>query len=169
MSMLSVPIASLVLSILCFMVAVSAYCLQNMGTSIGRKALLGLEIGASVQATSRLVILFRVDVNNAKYGCGTCFCFNCESILIIVNMPVPWEALIPFGQPVSLHALSSLLTSLGLVTAMFGAAGTLLNVSKRAQNQGKASQAYLLSPYLFIYLVPHSSLRDTISTLGRRC
>ncbi|KAH9977623.1 small secreted protein [Lactifluus volemus] len=41
-------------------------------------------------------------------------------------MPVPWEALIPFG----------------LVTAMFGAAGTLFNVSKRAQNQGKASQKY---------------------------
>ncbi|CAL1700294.1 unnamed protein product [Somion occarium] len=36
-------------------------------------------------------------------------------------MPVPWEALIPFG----------------LVTTMFAAAGTLLNVSKRAQNQGK--------------------------------
>ncbi|KAH9077016.1 hypothetical protein EDB83DRAFT_2178444, partial [Lactarius deliciosus] len=41
-------------------------------------------------------------------------------------MPVPWEALIPFG----------------LVTAMFGAAGTLLNVSKRAQNQGKASRTF---------------------------
>ncbi|KAF8345589.1 small secreted protein [Amanita rubescens] len=36
-------------------------------------------------------------------------------------MPVPWEALIPFG----------------LLTAMFGAAGTLLNTSYRAQNQGK--------------------------------
>ncbi|KAG2349219.1 NADH dehydrogenase 1 alpha subcomplex [Suillus weaverae] len=36
-------------------------------------------------------------------------------------MPVPWEALIPFG----------------LVTSLFAAAGTLLNVSKRAQNQGK--------------------------------
>jgi len=37
-------------------------------------------------------------------------------------MPVPWEALIPFG----------------MLTAMFGAAGTLLNVSKRAQNLGKS-------------------------------
>ncbi|KAF9527962.1 small secreted protein [Crepidotus variabilis] len=37
-------------------------------------------------------------------------------------MPVPWEALIPFG----------------LLTAMFGAAGTLMNVSQRAQNDGKA-------------------------------
>ncbi|KAI1796087.1 small secreted protein [Ganoderma leucocontextum] len=36
-------------------------------------------------------------------------------------MPVPWEALIPFG----------------LVTIMFGATGTLLNTSKRLQNQGK--------------------------------
>ncbi|KAF8632305.1 hypothetical protein AX15_001930 [Amanita polypyramis BW_CC] len=36
-------------------------------------------------------------------------------------MPVPWEALIPFG----------------LLTVMFGGAGTLLNTSYRAQNQGK--------------------------------
>ncbi|TDL29897.1 small secreted protein [Rickenella mellea] len=36
-------------------------------------------------------------------------------------MPVPWEALIPFG----------------LLTTMFAAAGTLLNTSKMAQNQGK--------------------------------
>ncbi|PAV21335.1 small secreted [Pyrrhoderma noxium] len=36
-------------------------------------------------------------------------------------MPLPWEALIPFG----------------LLTSMFAAAGTLFNVSQRAQNQGK--------------------------------
>ncbi|KAF5329041.1 hypothetical protein D9611_013888 [Ephemerocybe angulata] len=36
-------------------------------------------------------------------------------------MPVPWEALIPFG----------------LLTAMFGTAGTLLNASQRFQNLGK--------------------------------
>ncbi|KAI0773388.1 hypothetical protein BC629DRAFT_1595155 [Irpex lacteus] len=42
-------------------------------------------------------------------------------------MPVPWEALIPFG----------------LVTTMFAAAGTLLNVSKRAQNQGKPIRYHL--------------------------
>ncbi|KAH7887475.1 NADH dehydrogenase 1 alpha subcomplex [Phlebopus sp. FC_14] len=36
-------------------------------------------------------------------------------------MPVPWEALIPFG----------------LLTTMFAAAGTLFNTSKLAQNQGK--------------------------------
>jgi len=40
--MLSVPIASLVWSVLCFMMAVSAYCLQSMGTGIGRKVLFGL-------------------------------------------------------------------------------------------------------------------------------
>jgi len=49
-SMLSVPIASLVWSILCFMMAASAYCLQNMSTSIGRRVLLGLEIGGFVVA-----------------------------------------------------------------------------------------------------------------------
>ncbi|PFH50144.1 hypothetical protein AMATHDRAFT_193680 [Amanita thiersii Skay4041] len=36
-------------------------------------------------------------------------------------MPVPWEALIPFG----------------LLTAMFGTAGTLLNASYKGQNLGK--------------------------------
>lgn len=63
-------------------------------------------------------------------------------------MPVPWEALIPFGELASLPVLSSLLMRSvglpGLVTALFGAAGTLLNVSKRAQNQGKASQNYFV-------------------------
>ncbi|KAL6309727.1 NADH dehydrogenase 1 alpha subcomplex, partial [Sparassis latifolia] len=36
-------------------------------------------------------------------------------------MPIPWEALIPFG----------------LLTSMFVVAGSALNVSKHAQNQGK--------------------------------
>ncbi|KAF8915192.1 hypothetical protein CPB85DRAFT_1218084 [Mucidula mucida] len=36
-------------------------------------------------------------------------------------MPTPWEALLPFA----------------LVTIMFGAGGTLLNVSQRAKNQWK--------------------------------
>jgi len=36
-------------------------------------------------------------------------------------MPVPWEALIPFG----------------LLTTMFAVAGTALNVSQKAKNQGK--------------------------------
>ncbi|KZV97277.1 small secreted protein [Exidia glandulosa HHB12029] len=36
-------------------------------------------------------------------------------------MPVPWEALIPFG----------------LLTVMFGAAGTLYGGAQRLQNQGK--------------------------------
>jgi len=48
----------------------------------------------------------------------------------VVNMPVPWEALIPFG----------------LVTALFGAAGTLFNISKRAQNQGKPPR-YHIDPW----------------------
>ncbi|KAI0307015.1 hypothetical protein B0F90DRAFT_507046 [Multifurca ochricompacta] len=42
-SALSVPIASLLWSVLCFTVAVSGYCLESIST--GRKALLGLEIG----------------------------------------------------------------------------------------------------------------------------
>ncbi|KAF9782226.1 small secreted protein [Thelephora terrestris] len=45
-------------------------------------------------------------------------------------MPVPWEALIPFG----------------LLTAMFGTAGTLMNVSKRGQNLGK-SPRYHVDPW----------------------
>ncbi|OBZ70123.1 hypothetical protein A0H81_09658 [Grifola frondosa] len=45
-------------------------------------------------------------------------------------MPVPWEALIPFG----------------LMTSMFAAAGTLFNVSKRLQNQGKPVR-YGLDPW----------------------
>ncbi|KAI9447879.1 hypothetical protein H4582DRAFT_35987 [Lactarius indigo] len=45
-SMLSVPIASLLWSVLCFMVAVSAYCLQRV--DLGSKIILGLEIGTFV-------------------------------------------------------------------------------------------------------------------------
>ncbi|KIO31045.1 hypothetical protein M407DRAFT_241957 [Tulasnella calospora MUT 4182] len=36
-------------------------------------------------------------------------------------MPVPWEALIPFG----------------LVTAMFGVTGTAFNIARRVSNDGK--------------------------------
>ncbi|TFK43906.1 small secreted protein [Crucibulum laeve] len=42
-------------------------------------------------------------------------------------MPVPWEALIPFG----------------LLTVMFGAAGTLLNASTKGQNQGKPPRYHI--------------------------
>jgi len=42
-------------------------------------------------------------------------------------MPVPWEALIPFG----------------LLTTMFATAGTLLNVSKRGQNLGKSPRYHI--------------------------
>ena len=58
-------------------------------------------------------------------------------------MPVPWEALIPFGEAPYFPMLSIILLRNevypGLVTALFGAAGTMLNVSKRAQNQGKVN------------------------------
>ncbi|KAI0732867.1 small secreted protein [Fomitopsis betulina] len=42
-------------------------------------------------------------------------------------MPVPWEALLPFG----------------LLTVMFGAAGSLLNISMKAQNQGKPPRYHI--------------------------
>ncbi|KAF7352315.1 Small secreted protein [Mycena venus] len=42
-------------------------------------------------------------------------------------MPVPWEALIPFG----------LASRLGLMVTMFGITGTLTNLTFRGQNQGK--------------------------------
>jgi len=42
-------------------------------------------------------------------------------------MPVPWEALIPFG----------------LVTVMFAAAGTLVKTSQFAQNQGKPARYHI--------------------------
>lgn len=63
-------------------------------------------------------------------------------------MPVPWEALIPFGNEFD-ERLKPLLTICpALVTAMFGTAGTLLNVSQRAQNQGKVCIFALLPNYL---------------------
>jgi hypothetical protein len=57
-SMLSVPIAFLVWSVLCFMMAMSAYCLQSMGTDTGRKVLFGLEIGVVVFAFPLALIFF---------------------------------------------------------------------------------------------------------------
>jgi hypothetical protein len=58
--MLSVPIASLVWSVLRFMMVVSAYCLQRMGTETGRKVLFGLEIGVFVSAFPFALIFFSV-------------------------------------------------------------------------------------------------------------
>lgn len=58
-------------------------------------------------------------------------------------MPVPWEALIPFGigclNVSSNHQFLTvfLILILGLLTVMFGAAGTLVKTSKQAQNLGK--------------------------------
>lgn len=58
---------------------------------------------------------------------------------IQLTMPVPWEALIPFGTQISIYysRYCYLWCFTGLVTVMFGTAGTLLGISKRAQNQGK--------------------------------
>jgi len=44
--------------------------------------------------------------NSAKYGVGQ-LNNNGESILLVISMPVPWEALIPFGKLASLSLLSS--------------------------------------------------------------
>jgi hypothetical protein len=59
-SMLSVPIASLVWSVLCFMMALSAYCLQSTGTDAGKEVLFGLEIGVFVFAFP-LALMFFLD------------------------------------------------------------------------------------------------------------
>ncbi|KAI9467173.1 hypothetical protein BJY52DRAFT_1236849 [Lactarius psammicola] len=58
-SMLSVPIASLLWSVLCFVMAVSAYCFQRV--NIGSKIMLGLEIGTLV-----LVSLFALSFFSDK-------------------------------------------------------------------------------------------------------
>lgn len=58
-------------------------------------------------------------------------------------MPVPWEALIPFGECRSRRSRRSKLTDphfalcAGLLTACFGATGTLFNIAKRTTNDGK--------------------------------
>ncbi|KAI9513238.1 hypothetical protein F5148DRAFT_285702 [Russula earlei] len=57
-AVLSVPIASLVWAVLCFMVAVSSYCLQSLGTNTGRIALLGTEIGTYVLAVPLTLLFF---------------------------------------------------------------------------------------------------------------
>lgn len=54
-------------------------------------------------------------------------------------MPLPWETLLPFGLFDSSCRYFVNLTVLraGLLTAMFTTAGTLMNISQRAQNDGK--------------------------------
>jgi hypothetical protein len=63
-------------------------------------------------------------------------------------MPVPWEALIPLGiylwLVVSYSSNEALQTS-GLLTAMFGTAGTLFNITTKAQNQGKVGSLLFLN------------------------
>ncbi|KAI0254866.1 hypothetical protein BJV78DRAFT_1183419 [Lactifluus subvellereus] len=60
-AMLSVPIASLLWSVLCFMAAVSAYCLQSISTDTGRRILLGFGIG-TFALLFPLAVLFFSDV-----------------------------------------------------------------------------------------------------------
>lgn len=60
-AMLSVPIVSLLWSVLCFMAAVSAYCLQSIGTDTGRRILFGFGIG-TFALLSPLALLFFSDV-----------------------------------------------------------------------------------------------------------
>lgn len=91
------------------------------------------------------------------------------------TMPVPWEALIPFGAD---HYLSqsfvrasahNLWFFLGLMTAMFGTAGTLMNVSKRGQNLGKARTHSLQKNYLGSdFAVRCCRARDTTLIPGKR-
>ena len=68
-------------------------------------------------------------------------------LLSCIIMPVPWEALIPFGMFKVFHwtigGITYVTDEPGLLTAMFGTAGTLFNVSTRAQNQGKVCSSYL--------------------------
>ena len=112
---------------------------------------------------------------------GGCICTQTLPNTVLLSLTQPTRvffsssACLFLGRPlflsVSQHPCLScpLLSSLGLVTALFGAAGTLLNVSKRAQNQGKVSQvSHHVSALMYLPHVPYFSLRDTISTLGRR-
>jgi hypothetical protein len=90
-----------------------------------------------------------------------------RALVFCLSSPCPF-----LGRPLFLsvcqhHCFSCpLLSLLGLVTALFGAAGTLLNVSKRAQNQGKVSQVYLVMCLysLFIPYVPHQPPRYHIDS-----
>ena len=68
-------------------------------------------------------------------------------------MPVPWEALVPFGRQYFSYVKVWIadVSCPGLLTTMFAAAGTLLNVSQRAQNQGKVSSIYSFVSALFFF------------------
>jgi hypothetical protein len=151
-----------------------------MGTGIGRRILLGLEIDEFVVAFPVALFVFLLGVVEVDIDLNTQTVPNTvwSSLSLTTTARVfCLSSACPFlGRPlflsVSQHPRLScpLLSSLGLVTALFGTAGTLLNVSKRAQNQGKVSQvSHYVSVLIYLPNVPHSSLRDTISTLGRRC
>jgi len=57
-------------------------------------------------------------------------------------MPVPFEALIPFGKLPNTSSFAKA-DKKGLLTVMFGATGTLFSVVKRAQNDWKVSELAL--------------------------
>ena len=52
-------------------------------------------------------------------------------------MPVPWEALIPFGKTYCARNCFSEPLVVGLLTGMYAAAGTLFSAVKRGENDGK--------------------------------
>jgi len=64
---------------------------------------------------------------------------------LTLEMPVPWEALIPFGKN-----LGNFLEywwwikheNTGLLTSMFGVTGTLMSMVKRAANDGKVYERF---------------------------
>jgi len=58
-------------------------------------------------------------------------------------MPVPFEALIPFGE-LMCTSYCVKADQKGLLTVMFGATGTLFSVVKRAQNDWKVSHLFRL-------------------------
>ena len=93
---------------------------------------------------------------------------NCPGILLVISMPVPWEALIPFGKPASL----SLLCSADLTRSGHRTVRRCWNIveciqTRTKSGQGESSISPSLRTRVFTH-VHHSSLRDTISTLGRR-
>jgi hypothetical protein len=153
----------------CFMMAVSAYCLQNTGTSIGRRVLLGLEIGGFVVAFPVVALFFFSEllryIDTDLYT-QTVPNTVLASLTTTTRVFCLSSACLFLGRPlflsVSQHPCLSrpLLSSLGLVTALFGAAGTLLNVSKRAQNQGKVSQVSVSHHVsVLIYFTPCASFQ----------
>ena len=130
---------------------------ENMGTSIGRKALLWVGSGFVQCNSSRSCCRC---IKQCQIRCWTKSFTATASILIVVSMPVPWEALIPFGQPVLPCPVES--------SAEFTRSGhrnvrCRWNVVERIQTRTKPGQgesSILLSP-VFIhlhFLIPASEI-----------